>query len=89
MDRGAKKDVYEKTGVKEYWIVDPEAKSVEVYHLREGRFVLDYAYIIFPDWEWERMDEKARAAARFSVKVSLYDDLTVDLREVFYDILED
>lgn len=26
-----KKNVYEKTGVKEYWIVDPIEKSIEVY----------------------------------------------------------
>ncbi|WP_279233425.1 Uma2 family endonuclease [Desulfofundulus thermobenzoicus] len=33
--------VYERCGVKEYWIVDPEEKSVQVFLLKEGRFVLD------------------------------------------------
>ncbi|WP_243174924.1 Uma2 family endonuclease [Desulfofundulus sp. TPOSR] len=33
--------VYERCGVKEYWIVDPEEKSVQVFVPREGRFVLD------------------------------------------------
>ena len=32
------------------------------------------------------MTEEQRAAARLSVKVSLYDDLLVDVREVFEDI---
>lgn len=32
---------YEKHGVKEYWIVDPEEESIEVFVLREGRFHLD------------------------------------------------
>lgn len=32
--------VYEKTGVREYWIVDPGEQSVEVYTLQEGKFVL-------------------------------------------------
>lgn len=32
--------VYERSGVKEYWIVDPEINSVEVYVNREGRFSL-------------------------------------------------
>ncbi len=82
-DRGVKKDAYERAGVKEYWIVDPTAKSIEVYYLREGRFVLDHAYIVFPEEEWERMTEKDRAKARLTVKVSLYDDLIVDVREVF------
>ncbi len=82
-DRGVKKDAYEKAGVKEYWIVDPVSQSIEVYHLKEGRLALDHAYAVFPDWEWERMTEEERAATRLSVKVSLYDDLIVDVREVF------
>lgn len=85
-DRGIKKDVYERSGVKEYWIVDPSAKSIEVHYLKDGRLVLDHVYMIFPSEEWERMTEKQRAAARLSVKVSLYDDLLVDVREVFEDI---
>lgn len=31
---------YEKYGVKEYWIVDPEEVSIEVYELVEGKFRL-------------------------------------------------
>jgi Uma2 family endonuclease len=31
---------YEKYGVKEYWIVDPEEKSVEVFVLTEGKYCL-------------------------------------------------
>ena len=85
-DRGIKKDVYERAGVKEYWIVDPIAKSIEVHYLKDGRLVLDHVYMIFPPEEWERMTEEQRAAARLSVKVSLYDDLLVDVREVFEDI---
>lgn len=85
-DRGIKKDIYEKTGVKEYWIVVPETKSVEVYRLNGGHFALDRAYVIYPDWEWETMTEKERAEAQLSVKVSLYDDLAVDIREVFEDV---
>jgi len=32
--------VYEKHGVREYWVVDPEEQSVEIYALLEGRFTL-------------------------------------------------
>lgn len=85
-DRGIKKDTYEKAGVKEYWIVDPVSKSIDVHHLKEGKFVLDHVYTVYPDWEWERMTEEQRAAARLTVKVSLYDDLLVDAREVFEDL---
>jgi Uma2 family endonuclease len=31
--------VYERCGVKEYWIVDPEMLSIEIYRNEKGRFV--------------------------------------------------
>ncbi len=33
--------IYERYGVKEYWIVDPEDKSVQVFILKDGKFILD------------------------------------------------
>ncbi len=38
-DRGVKYDLYEKHGVREYWLVDPGAKCIEVYVLKEGKFM--------------------------------------------------
>jgi Uma2 family endonuclease len=35
-DRGVKFDLYEKHGVREYWLVDPDGGYVEVYRLVEG-----------------------------------------------------
>lgn len=32
--------IYEKHGVKEYWIIDPEEQCVEIYTLQDGRFIL-------------------------------------------------
>lgn len=39
-DRIYKKLVYEKFGVKEYWIVDPEEEMIEVWSLKDDRFQL-------------------------------------------------
>lgn len=39
-DRTVKKDLYERSGVSEYWIVDPFEQQVEQWVLRDGKYVL-------------------------------------------------
>lgn len=39
-DRRDKYEYYEAAGVREYWIVDPRACTVEVFVLREGQYAL-------------------------------------------------
>jgi len=39
-DLGRKYEVYEKRGVKEYWVVHPERKSIEIYQNEGGQFRL-------------------------------------------------
>ena len=87
-DRTVKMLTYEKYGVKEYWIVEPRRKSVEVYLLKEGAFVLDNIYYFYTDKEWADMDEEelAEANTQKMIKVSLYDDFIVDVAEVFRDV---
>jgi Uma2 family endonuclease len=38
-DRGYKYDTYERIGVLEYWLVDPDSQHVEVYQLVDRRFM--------------------------------------------------
>ncbi|HKP87045.1 MAG TPA: Uma2 family endonuclease [Blastocatellia bacterium] len=40
-DHVVKRQLYSKFGVKEYWVVDPGSRTVEIYRLRDG--VLDLA----------------------------------------------
>lgn len=37
-DEMLKKDLYQHHGVREYWIVDPQARNIKVYHLEGSRY---------------------------------------------------
>ena len=39
IDLKYKKDLYENSGVKEYWIVDPQDYSIEVYYKESDNFI--------------------------------------------------
>ena len=85
-DLGVKKDAYEKNGVKEYWIVNHVDKSVQVYHLIDGKFKLDYVYHVYTPQELTMLEEDERNAIKYGIKVSIFDDFIVDVGDVFYDI---
>ena len=82
-DLGKKKAVYERAGVKEYWIIDPVAKSVDVYLNHEGHFELDNSYIV----KVKNRDDKD-APEQLHLKLSLYDDLVINLHDIFANMLE-
>ena len=73
-DLGPKKLTYEKCGVKEYWIIDQWSKRIEVYHLVDGKFAFSKSYKVSTDEENNNKNE---------IKVSIFDDLIVDVRNVF------
>ncbi len=35
------KEIYEKAGVEEFWIVEPQGKSVEIYYSEDGKYILE------------------------------------------------
>ena len=84
-DRGYKKNLYERCGVREYWIVDPVSLSVEVYLLENGKYELDEVYRIFPDYTEFYPNEKERYKSE--VPVSLYDDFSIPLTKIFYRVV--
>ncbi len=84
-DRGHKKDVYERSGVREYWIIEPESKAIEVYLLQNGKLSLDNVYSVYPDYLLEKMTEEEKGAIPTEFRCSLYNDLLISVEEVFAD----
>jgi Uma2 family endonuclease len=69
-DRLVKFNKYEKAGVKEYWIVDPEGKFVSVFTLQENK----------------RYGRPELYCEKDKIKVSIFPDLVIDLGVVFEGI---
>ena len=83
-DRTRKKDAYARFGIREYWLVDPISKSIEVYRADGAGLALYDIYAQHPDWELEGMSEEERSALVTHFKCSLFDDLNISLGDIFY-----
>ncbi len=69
-DRFIKFNAYEKAGIKEYWIVEPDVKIVSVFVLQHnGSYGRQNVY-----------SEEDR------IQVNLFPDLTIDLKSIFVNI---
>lgn len=86
-DRMHKKAVYEACGVREYWLVDPENRTIEQHFLRDVRLELNTVYTSYPESELERMTEKERAEVETHFKCSLYDDFAIAMDDIFSGLL--
>jgi len=82
-DRGYKKSVYEAVGVKEYWLVDVDKRTIEVYELLEGRFELHNIYGLYPNYLEEEKDEEM--PTEFPSLV--FPELTIPLEKVFHKLI--
>ena len=81
-DRGHKMDVYEKFGVREYWIVSPTMRCIEQYVLDGGKFYLVNAWQRIPIEHWTGKEEEQEAAPE-EFPCFIFPDLLVRLDDVF------
>ena len=84
-DFGIKKDTYEKFGVKEYWIISPNDETVTAYLLQDRKYVLDNVYHNYTEEELRWLTDKEKESISPTLKLSLYDDLEIDVKEIFED----
>ena len=82
-DLGIKKDIYERNGVREYWIIDPWSENIQVYLLRDGKYFLDDVYNNYSDDELSAMTDEERAEVKMEVPVAVLDGFEVKIRNIF------
>ena len=56
---------------------------MQVYLLKDGKYDLDYVYQKFSDNDLKLLEDKERAAIKYEIPVSIFDDLIVDVRKIF------
>ncbi|MBR4153144.1 MAG: Uma2 family endonuclease [Selenomonadaceae bacterium] len=78
-----KKDTYEANGVREYWIVDPWAKIIDVYLLRDGKYFLDNEYMLPDDNDLKSMTDAEKAEIKNEIPVAILDGLKIPLNYIF------
>lgn len=66
-DRIEKKNIYERFGVKEFWLIDPQNEEVEIYYIENQRFEL----------------LSAATRTEGTLKSKLFAELNIDLNEIF------
>lgn len=76
-DKTEKKDIYEKAGVEEYWIISPRGKEVDIYYLENGQYVLEQSYILEDDPEDDDYNAETVIALR------AFPHITMELRDIF------
>ena len=88
-DLGYKKAVYERAGVREYWIVHPEGQALEQYLLRDGTFFLAEAPGMYDeeDLEMDMLLPEERADMKMSFSCGIFPDLEISLDDIFYDLI--
>ena len=82
-DIGIKKDIYERNGVKEYWMIDPWRESVTVYLLRDGKYFLDDIYHNYSEDELSELTDEEISAIKTEVPVTILDGFKVKIKNIF------
>ena len=82
-DMTIKKEIYERNGVREYWMINPWQESIEVYLLRDGKYFLDEIYFNYSEDELNELTDEERAEVKFEVPVAVLDGFKVKVKNIF------
>ena len=88
-DKFHKKDIYEQCGVREYWLVSPGDASIEQYVLKDGKFIFQDIYTLYHGFELAKLTEEEKKDVISSFQCAIFEDLEIDLQEVFARVVTD
>jgi len=89
VDRIDKARLYERHGVKEYWIVDSENHAIEVF-LHDGERLRNAGvYADIPRWEIEDIIGAGGNSYVYEFSPSMFSDLVIHVDDVFQELTED
>ena len=66
----SKKEIYEKAGVEEFWIVSPQG-AVEIYYLQDGKYELEQNYMLQKEMGEEDYNADTEIALRAFPEISM------------------
>ena len=78
-DRGRKKEIYERSGVSEYWIISPKEEAVEIYYLNHGKYDLESNYIL------DRDEDSESYNAKIEITLREFPMIKMTLEDIFED----
>jgi Uma2 family endonuclease len=84
-DRGYKKDIYERCGVRELWLVDTVNRSVELYVNENERFALKNVCTMVPDGDPQYMSDEEKSKDGYEFSPIIFPDIIISLEEIFED----
>ncbi|MCL2320542.1 MAG: Uma2 family endonuclease [Oscillospiraceae bacterium] len=90
-DRGDKFKTYEKSNVKEYWLIEPRLKTVEQYVLENDRYNLKEIATLraeqdsdYDELEIEEMDDEKESNIQI-ITPTMFKDLEISLNKIFFE----
>ena len=79
-DKTEKKEIYEKAGVEEYWIVSPNGE-LDIYYLENGTYTLAHSYFLQDDPEEEHYNAKTE------IRLKTFPHIKMELGDIFEGII--
>ncbi|MCL2398761.1 MAG: Uma2 family endonuclease [Defluviitaleaceae bacterium] len=86
-DKLYKMGLYERCGVREYWLVDTNSLSLDIYVLKDRKLILNSTYGIVPYFLVNKMTDEERASVLYFFSSPTFPNMEINLSELFDNIV--